>query len=151
MFYEHCVDAPRAASRTADLLGNFRYGVLELPNHGMIVKTILKVPKRPTAKIHIVYDVADDITRCVVEERTDKTDAFKYDGKEFVFPNPHLISIAMSSIPEAICLSVLQRSDVFCMGQARTDFPKAMKKRAFWEELEQDIKNLHVAASVMLV
>ncbi len=131
--------------------GTFDTSFLELPNNGMIVKTIEKVPKRPTAKIHLVYDVADDITRCVVEERTDKTDAFKYDGTGFVFPNVSLTSVAAGSVTEAICLSVLQRSDVFCLSQARTDFPKAMKKRAFWEELEQDIKNLHVAASVMLV
>ncbi len=131
--------------------GTFDTSFLELPNNGMIVKTIEKVPKRPTAKIHLVYDVADDITRCVVEERTDKIDAFKYDGIGFEFPNTNLSTIAIGSVAEAICLSVLQRSDVFCMGQARSDFPKAMKKKAFWEELEQDIKNLHIAASVMLV
>jgi hypothetical protein len=141
---------------------------------GMIPTVILEingVPHRPTAKMLLIYQSKDDLIVCltqeVVRETTYQTKTLAFDGENFVFPvTPTSVNektdtdwkawefiqqkprFLLSNEVEAFCYFTLCMSDVFCAGQARTDFAK-VKMSPFWVEVMEEMRTLHPVASVM--
>jgi len=127
-----------------------------------MLTTLAGIPTRPTAQVSVFFDPYEQNIFCEIHEGTNKSLAIIYDGQDFSYPlgngdtdrNYKLGDFSqlkgVKDDEEALCLVTLQRSDVFCPRQARSDFPKAMKS-PFWNNLLNELKSLHSVASIMLV
>ena len=137
----------------------------------IFISTINGVPYRPTASMILSYHSREDLIVCVTQEvvrdTTHQTKTIAFDGKDFVFPvTPASVNektveewkvwneirqkprFPLNNEVEAFCYFTLCMSDVFCAGQARSDFSKALQS-PFWIEVMEEMRNFHAVASVM--
>lgn len=135
------------------------------PNNLDHLAVYKNIPERPTARVELAYAPDTKCVICTVYEREDANSIARFDGKSFAFGSSQYDPktktrqeswTSWSNIPhvknelEALCLTVLRASDVFCPGQARSDFPKAVRS-PFWAQLAKDMRQLQLVAAVMLI
>jgi len=147
---------------------------LELPPGKVLLATHKSIPTRPTAEVDLKFITEiNSLDLQVVENKNQPkmvTVVARYNGRLLELRSPKYNSSTQQteeswrawnhqhdpnqpprfqSEEEALCWMTLVASDVGCPGQARADFPIAIKS-PLWTALWDEMQRLQAVASVML-